>query len=172
MSNIGLQTRALVFVTGLTVSLFWGVSLRASDAKSSVIQGQDSLELSLSTGSGITSQERISINHTGAIRYFSTGIGVEERAAVYPPFALKLVFVEGSKTYLSSVSVSITDSHGHLRLNIPRDQVNGPWLYIDLPPGTYDITAVGPEKAELKEQVTIAAHQIRTVYLRWKKETA
>ena len=41
--------------------------------------------------------------HSGTIRYFSTGIGQVEREAAYPPFALKLVFTAGGKSFVTGV---------------------------------------------------------------------
>lgn len=173
MRRVRFQTRAVAFVSGVAVALLTGLSLAAGDApKSTVVQEQNSLQLRISGENGRAAQETIPIHQAGPARYFSAGVGVEERAAVYPPFALKLVFVEGPKAYLSGVSVSIMESHGKVQVKIPSNHVNGPWLFVDLPPGTYEITAVGPNKAELKEHVTIAAHQSKTVHLRWKAETA
>ena len=34
----------------------------------------------------------------------------------------------------------IMDREGKVHLQIPPTQVTGPWLFVDLPPGTYDIT--------------------------------
>lgn len=130
------------------------------------------LELTFPGENGMTSKETIPIFQAGPAKYFSAGVGVEEREAHYPPFPLKLVFVAGSRAYLSQVAVAITNFAGHLQLQIPREQVTGPWLFVDLPPGTYEISAVGPGGALLKEHVVISANQVKTVYLKWKEEKA
>ncbi|HZC67841.1 MAG TPA: hypothetical protein VE201_04405, partial [Nitrospirales bacterium] len=70
--------------------------------------GKDSLELQISGDGGTPIKETIPIHRVGSIRYFSAGIGLEERSAQYPSFPLKLVFVAGRKAYLSQVSVTIT----------------------------------------------------------------
>jgi hypothetical protein len=132
----------------------------------------DSLELQIPEDGGTPIKETIPIHRAGSIRYFSAGIGLEERSAHYPAFPLKLVFVAGAKAYLSQVSVTITDKEGKVRLHIPPKQVTGPWLFVDLPPGNYDISAEGPGKASIKEHVTLSAKQTKTIYLRWKEETA
>ena len=69
----------------------------------------------------------------GSIRYFSAGVGLEEREAEYPPFSLKVVFTAGGKPYLSGVSVVVQPEKGGTPvLTIPQDQVEGPWLFVDL----------------------------------------
>jgi len=108
-----------------------------------IIQSGDSLELLFPEDSATPIKETIPIHRVGFIRYFSAGVGLEERSAHYPAFPLKLVFVAGPKAYLSQVSVTITDREGKVRLHIPPKQVTGPWLFLDLPPGNYDISAEG-----------------------------
>jgi len=137
-----------------------------------VTSANDSLELQISAGSGTPIRETIPIHRVGSIRYFSAGVGLEERSAKYPPFPLKLVFVAGPKAYLSQVSVMITDREGKVHLQIPPTQVAGPWLFLDLPPGNYDISAEGPGKASIKEHLKLSAKETKTIYLRWKEETA
>ena len=137
-----------------------------------VTTSNDSLELQISEDGGTPVKETIPIHRMGSIRYFSAGIGLEERSAHYPAFPLKLVFVAGPKAYLSQVSVTITDREGKVHLQVPPKQVTGPWLFLDLPPGNYDISAEGPGKASIKEHVTLSAKETKTIYLRWKEETA
>ena len=131
----------------------------------------DSLTLEYQDETGAKFQETIPIHNAGTIKYFSAGVGLEERSAKYPSFPPKLIFVAGPRAYLSQVSVTITDTEGKMRLEVPREQVTGPWLFVDLPPGTYEIIAEGPGKAQIKERVTITAKQRKTVYMRWKEET-
>lgn len=129
------------------------------------------LELEYLGASGTTEKEIIPVHHAGAIKYFSAGVGQEERVAQYPPLPLKVIFVAGPKAYLSQVAVTITDTAGKVHLQIPGDQVTGPWLFVDLPPGTYELAAVGPGQAQVKEHVTISKGHAKTVYLRWKEKT-
>ncbi len=137
-----------------------------------IMQSGDSLELVFHEDSGTPIKETIPIHRVGSVRYFSAGIGLEERSAQYPSFPLKLVFVAGPKAYLSQVSVTIMDQERKVHLQIPPKQVTGPWLFVDLPPGNYDISAQGPGKASIKEHVTLSAKETKTIYLRWKEETA
>ena len=137
-----------------------------------LMQSGDSLELVLSEDGGTPIKETIPIHRAGTVKYFSAGVGLEERSVTYPSFPLKLVFVAGPKAYVSQVSVTITDQSGKVHLQIPPKEVTGPWLFVDLPPGKYDITAEGPGKATIKEHVTLTAKETKTIYLRWKEETA
>jgi hypothetical protein len=137
-----------------------------------IMPSGDSLELIFPEDSGTPVKETIPIHRVGSIRYFSAGIGIEERSVHYPSFPLKLVFVTGPKAYLTLVSVTITDREGKVHLQIPSKQVAGPWLFLDLPPGNYDISAEGPGKVSIKEQVTLSNKETKTLYLRWKEETA
>jgi len=137
-----------------------------------VMPAGEGLTLEYRDGNGATSRETIPIYHAGAVKYFSAGVGLEERSAHYPPVPLKLIFVAGPKAYLSQISVTITDAAGKVRLEVPQERVTGPWLFVDLPQGAYDITAEGPGRTKVKERVTITGKEHKTVYLRWKAETA
>src|SRR5437899_11021266 len=137
-----------------------------------IMQSGDSLELVFHEDSGTPIKETIPIARVGSIRYFSAGIGLEERSAHYPAFPLKLVFVAGPKAYLSQVSITITDKEGKVRLQIQPKQVTGPWLFVDLPPGNYDIAAEGPGKASINEHVKLSAKQTKTIQQRGQQEAA
>jgi len=130
----------------------------------------DSIKLESTEEGGAKSQETIPVYHAGKIGYFSVGVGLEERTAQYPPFPLKLVFVVGAKAYMSQASVTITDAAGKTLLDIHAETVTGPWLFVDLPLGTYTILGSGPGGACVHDRVTIALDQVKTVYLRWKGE--
>ncbi len=109
----------------------------------------------------------IPIHRSGGIRYFSAGVGMEERQAEYPPFSLKLILVAGPKAYLSKAGVTITNDSGTVRVDIPSDNVNGPWVFVDLPDGTYDIEAVSAGEQVDQRGVHVREGRTRTVYLRW-----
>ena len=64
--------------------------------------------------------------HSGTIRYFSTGIGQVEREVAYPPFALKLVFTAGGKSFVTGVGVTLRDAKGLSVLTVPQEQITGP----------------------------------------------
>jgi hypothetical protein len=74
-------------------------------------------------------------------RYMTGGVGLEEREIIESwgaDYNLKLSFAELSGDYLSDVRVTMQDQNGKNVINMT---TNGPWLYVKLPPGTYDVEA-------------------------------
>ncbi len=100
-----------------------------------ITQAGDGIELEYVGEDGKSVKELIPLHKKGSARYFSTGIGMEERTAQYPRFPLKLVF----------------------------------WLFVDLPAGTYDITAVRRDRAEIKQRVAVIPGRTKVAYFRWKE---
>ena len=47
----------------------------------------------------------------------------------------------------------------------------GPWLLVDLPAGTYTVTALRDGQDQIKGQVTAAKGGVKTLHLRWKNGT-
>ena len=148
------------------------VASGAASTESKVTPAGDGIELEYAAEDGTVSKETIPLHKTDSIRYFSTGMGLEERAAKYPPFPLKLIFVAGPKAYLSRVAVTIADKKGTVKLEVPAAQVTGPWLYVDLPSGTYTVTATREGQAQVKGEVTVEKGGVKTLYLRWKNGTS
>lgn len=110
------------------------------------------------------------LHEKGGVRYFSAGVGLEERSAEYPAFSLKLVFTAGGKPFLAGVDVAIQPAKGGAALRIPREQVEGPWLFVDLPSGIYDITATHGDRTQVLKGVNVSAGKQRIVYLRWAED--
>ena len=129
----------------------------------------DRIELEYTAADGVTARTILPIYRVGAVQYFSAGMGVEERAAQYPPYPLKLVFLAGPRAYIAQVAVTIKDTKGAVNLLVPGEQVTGPWLFVDLPAGTYEITAIRRDRSEIKQKVSVGAGGSRTVYFRWKE---
>jgi len=121
-------------------------------------------------GNGQTVKEYLPLHRSGTIRYFAAGVGLLERQAEYPPFSLKLVFTAGGKPYLTGVDVAIRALNGETAINIPKEETEGPWLFVDLPTGTYDITATyGTQQQSLKGMKIVAGKQ-KTLYVRWPED--
>jgi hypothetical protein len=116
---------------------------------------------------GIAQKATIPLYRSGNIRYFSAGVGLEEREVIYPPFALKLVLVAGEKPYLSRVDIKVFNAAQQTVLSIPKEQVLGPWIFIDLPPGLYEITANWEGRPLTQRKVTVTEGAGRTVHFRW-----
>jgi hypothetical protein len=114
--------------------------------------------------------ERLPLYRTGGVRYFSAGVGLEERSASYPAFSLKLVFTAGGKPFLSGVAVTITPARGGKAIVIPREHVEGPWLFVDLAPGLYDVTASYGNDLQRLKGVKIETGRQRVVHLRWARD--
>jgi hypothetical protein len=71
------------------------------------------------------------------IQYFSAGLGKEERSLSYPPYPLKLIFVKGERAFLASVAIEVLHHDGTNLISISGEEVQGPWLFLNLPAGKY-----------------------------------
>jgi hypothetical protein len=74
--------------------------------------------------------------------YLFGGVSTNEREAMEErakDYNLKLVFAEKTGPYLSDVSVALASGKDGEILTIA---TNGPWFYIQLPPGTYEVKAI------------------------------
>jgi hypothetical protein len=101
------------------------------------------------------------------VRYMMGGVGIGERDLMQSraeEYNLKLSFAEKVGVYLADVDVVVEDRSGK---KIISRKTNGPWLYLQLPPGTYDVKATFEgETKELKNvRVTSAARLTRV--MRW-----
>ena len=164
------MNRRIVGVFALWVCLGEGISVAAGGAVARIADSGDSVELCQQID-GRTVVESLPLYRSGSVRYFFDGIGMEERNADYPSFSLKLVFTAGGKPFLAGVAVTIRPEKGEPPISIPGDHVNGPWLFIDLPSGTYHLTAIHADRIQGLKDVTVEAGKMKTVYLRWPTES-
>lgn len=148
-----------------------GIGWLPAEAKTEarLLPSGDAIELE-SRGEDGLSRTTIPIYRSGDIRYFSAGVGKDEREADYPPFSLKLVFVAGARPFLSQVAVAIADQKGTEVLTVPKEQVAGPWLFVDLPPGRYRVTAARDGQTQTLARVVVKQGGTTTAHLRWKEE--
>ena len=155
----------------IVILLITALSLSApiSDAApvAQVTPSGDGIELVFRQDNGATAKEVIPLRKSGSVRYFSAGVGVEERQAPYPPFPLKIILIAGDRAYVTHVAITIVDTTGSIRLDVPVEHVTGPWLFVDLPPGTYTIRATRDGQTKIKENVKVRTNSPTTVYLRW-----
>jgi hypothetical protein len=158
-------------VLALALWICAGGAFTYAEAGSSARIGQSGeyVELEWSSNGQIV-KDYLPLYQVGKVRYFSAGVGLEERQAEYPPFSLKLIFTAGGKPYLSGVDVTIQPLNGEPVIKIPNKQVEGPWLFVDLPPGTYDISATYGTQTRASKAVKVASGQSKTVYLRWTED--
>ena len=110
---------------------------------------------------------RFPVYEQGPIQYFSAGLGKEERSLTYPAFPLKLVFVQGERAFLAGVSVEISKNDGPELVRIPGKDVEGPWLFVNIPTGTYTVKATTAHGHILKKTVTIQTTSSSIIHFRW-----
>lgn len=156
---------AWIFVAGVS----GGVSFAEEGPVARVSESGDAIEMG-QQADGKTLPHRLPLYRAGAVRYFSAGVGLEERAAHYPSFPLKLVFTAGGKPFLAGVAVAIQPVQGGAAVAIPGEQVDGPWLFVDLAPGLYDVTALHGGVTQVLKGVRVEAGKQRTVYVRWTED--
>lgn len=101
------------------------------------------------------------------IHFFSAGLGKEERSLTYPPFPLKLIFVQGERAFLARVSIKLANQDGSLHLNIPGKEVEGPWLFIKIPPGTYVVSGTDSQGATIEKTMTIQSDYSTVAHFRF-----
>jgi len=156
-------------MVGVVVAFSGGASLADGGAVARIGASGEVIELSHQVD-GRTMVDTLPLHRAGDVRYFSAGIGLEERSAQYPPFALKLVFTAGGKPFLSGVSVTIQPAKGGTAVVVPQEQVEGPWLFIDLAPGIYDVTAIHRERKQGLTGIKVEAGKQKTIHLRWTED--
>jgi len=159
----------LIPVLALWSSVCVGVSLADEGSVARVAESGEMLELEYHVN-GQVSKDSLPLYRADGVRYFSAGVGIEERTAKYPAFSLKLVFTAGGKPFLSGVAVTIQSAKGGPSINIPPDHVNGPWLFVELPSGTYHLTAIHADRTQGLKGVTVEEGKMKTVHLRWSAE--
>ena len=172
MERHGVSGRVVILVMSgsLGVSLWLaGMDLAAAGVVTRVLASGDGIELEIPTDIG-PQKEVIPLYRSGTIRYFSAGIGQVEREATYPPFSLKLVFTAGGKPFVTGVTVTLRAAKGATVVTVPGEQVTGPWLFIDLPEGTYELVAtLGGQKQQVKG-ITITRGHVTTQHVRWAED--
>ncbi|MCX5723131.1 MAG: carboxypeptidase-like regulatory domain-containing protein [Nitrospirae bacterium] len=154
---------------GLWMCLCGGVGFADEGPVARIGESGESLELEYPVN-GHLLKDSLPLYLAEGVRYFSAGVGIEERSAAYPPFSLKLVFTAGGKPFLAGVAVTIQSAKGGPPIKIPREHVNGPWLFVDLPSGTYRLTAVHADRTQDLKSVKVEAGKVKTLYLRWQEE--
>lgn len=126
MGEFGELRIRFLFVLALSVAVFW--FLPPSGAPASEISSEEAAGII----KGKTKQ---------GFSFMSGGVGADERQIMEESgkgYNLKLSFAEKSGKYLSGVELVIADEKGK---EIVRTTVNGPWFYIQLPAGRYNVTA-------------------------------
>jgi len=148
------------FSSSALINTFWVTTVEASSNQVKL------LEIPLPTGS-IPKTLTFPLYEQGSIQYFSAGLGKEERSLSYPPFPLKLIFVKGVRAFLAGVSIELANEDGTPRLKIPGEEVEGPWLFINIPAGTYVISGTDSDGTTIKKTITVQTTKSTVVHFRW-----
>jgi hypothetical protein len=83
------------------------------------------------------------------VSYETGGVGIEERAAMDQSmhnYNLRLVFATMKGWYLASIPVQIQTPEGKVLLS---KESNGPWFWVKLPAGQYEVVASRGNKKEV-----------------------
>jgi hypothetical protein len=99
--------------------------------------------------------------------YLSGGVGSDERDALEERgkgFNLKLVFAERRGPFLADVRIVIADGKGAEVISLASA---GPWFYIQLPPGRYNVKAVYKEQAKEIRNLELAKNKTVRRTLVW-----
>jgi len=99
--------------------------------------------------------------------YFSAGVGLEERKLTYPLYAVKLILVQDGGAFLSNVAMTIHQLDGPVTFDIPPAHVEGPWVFLNIPAGTYLIKAMNSQQQLLEKQIDVVDNRRTVIYLRW-----
>lgn len=158
-------------MSGIVGVALWlsGAHAEAATAAARVLPSGEGIELEFPAETG-GQKEVVPLYHSGTIRYFSTGIGQVEREAAYPPFALKLVFTAGGKSFVTGVGVTLRDAKGLPVLTVPQEQITGPWLFIDLPEGVYEVTATLGGVTNRVAGIKVRHGHVTTQHMRWAED--
>ncbi len=148
------------FVSSALINTFWVTTVEASSRQVKL------LEIPIPTGS-IPKTLTFPLYEQESIQYFSAGLGKEERSLTYPPFPLKLIFVQGERAFLARVSVHIAKEDGTQLLRIPGEEVEGPWLFINIPTGTYVVSGTDADGTKIKKTITVETPKPTVVHFRW-----
>lgn len=102
----------------------------------------------------------------GSVSAVSGGVSVNARDSLRgntPPHNVKMVFSLNTGNYLSDVQVKVTDRSGKVVID---DLSNGPWLYAQLPAGSYKAAATYNGKT-VTQSFSVGRSGVRTAHFRW-----
>ncbi|MTW10025.1 hypothetical protein GM658_05375 [Pseudoduganella eburnea] len=107
------------------------------------------------------------VQQQGAISFITGGIGSDEAAAFRAAAAqynLRLTLAAVSGEFFASVRVSLRDAQGNSVVEAVSD---GPYLFFNVPPGKYQVTADNQGQVEMRNAV-VHAKGATELYFRWK----
>jgi hypothetical protein len=100
------------------------------------------------------------------ISYLSGGVSSEEREQIKQwakDYNLGLTFAGKSRQYLSDVSVVVLDEKGN---EVVSAVSNGPWFYVQLPPGSYQVKVSYKGQVQTAKNIRLAkAASVRRTFV-------
>ncbi len=99
--------------------------------------------------------------------YLSGGVSSDEREVMEErgkSYNVKLVFAEKTGAYLSNVKLVIADTKGGEIISIT---TNGPWFFIQVPPGSYSVVATFTAETKQLKGLKVLKDQMVTRTLIW-----
>ncbi len=103
--------------------------------------------------------ELVEARTAAGFRYISGGVSSEERESMQAharDYNLRLTFAAKSGAYLAGVTLLIRDTKGSEIINAV---TNGPWFFIDLPPGNYSVTATFERQSREIKNIRVSKGQ-------------
>ncbi|MGH7824180.1 MAG: carboxypeptidase-like regulatory domain-containing protein [Candidatus Binatia bacterium] len=104
------------------------------------------------------------------VAYMTGGVGIGEREAMEnwgKNYNLKLSFAEKSGVYLADVDVVVEDRNGNEKIKV---MTNGPWFYLQLPPGAYTVKATFDGETKQIKNMRLPSGDRVTRVMRWDLE--
>jgi hypothetical protein len=106
------------------------------------------------------------IRESGSIKYACAGVGKASRNDPrWATFSVKLQFAAANGDFLGDPAVTVTDSSGK---PVFQAQCDGPWVLIELAPGSYKVHATGQQGQYAKDfdlSVKSAGQTAKTIRL-------
>jgi len=104
---------------------------------------------------------------TESITFLSGGLSQPERKNLEEmgkKYSLKLIFSDSRGEYLSEVTVTIFDQRGESILTVVS---NGPWFFINLSSGTYDLEVSFRKNRKRISQVKVEEKSQTVIGVQW-----
>lgn len=159
MSKVGRIIAIAALVAPMTAVAQDGANVGASPASGCALPGHEEFRSAMPP-----------VQQLGAVSFVTGGIGVDEARAMREArakYPLTLTFVEhyGEKDqFLSHILVEIRRDDGTPVLCATSD---GPYLYVDIEPGRYQVSATSDGGRQIDREATIAAGDHRDITFVW-----
>lgn len=112
-------------------------------------------------------EEFLKRGKSDGISFLSGGVGIHERKTLNEigrNYSLKIIFSNKKGEFLSNIMVRVLDQHDKVILTTVS---NGPWLFIDLPSGSYQIEASFKEDHKRLSKVNVEKGTQKVIFLQW-----